>query len=583
MIKNDTWIHQMAADGLIAPFEPQLVRQIPLEDTGRSRHVISYGLSSYGYDIRLSPAEFRIFRHIPGTVVDPKNFNPDNIEPTALRTDENGSYFILPAHSYGLGVALENIQVPNNISVICIGKSTYARCFRGDTRVALVDGTAPTLEEMAERSQQGEQFWGYSIGPHGRLIVTLLEQPRYVGHDSLIEIVLDNEASIFCTPDHQFLTRDGRMVEAHTLKPQDSLMPLYRHLARGYEMVYQPLNGHLYPTHRLSDEWNLRHGIYADQPNTHRHHLDFNRLNNNPWNLTRMEAAEHIRLHNEQNYGDEFDPEEHGEAIREALRQLKRDPGWRHQFSIQQQERAMKFWHDPKYAESRAKLIAKRQNCSSTTRQAHREAMLRYYQDAQARASTGQLSKQAWDRDDGSRRAKQSQLMKQLVDSSRTRQEITAEVLRAALDQTGSIRGAARYLNCDRSVFRRFPEVVQAFRGRAADSAGTRNHKVTAIREVPGTHDVYCLTVPEAGNFALEAGVFVHNCGIIANLTPAEAGWRGHLTLEFSNSSSADCRIYANEGVVQLLFFEGEPCAISYETRQGKYQDQPEAVTLARV
>ena len=72
-------------------------------------------------------------------------------------------------------------------------------------------------------------------------------------------------------------------------------------------------------------------------------------------------------------------------------------------------------------------------------------------------------------------------------------------------------------------------------------------------------------------------------CGIIANLTPAEAGWRGHLTLEFSNSSSADCRIYANEGVVQLLFFEGQQCEVSYETRRGKYQDQPEQVTLARV
>jgi dCTP deaminase len=72
-------------------------------------------------------------------------------------------------------------------------------------------------------------------------------------------------------------------------------------------------------------------------------------------------------------------------------------------------------------------------------------------------------------------------------------------------------------------------------------------------------------------------------CGIIANLTPAEAAWRGHLTLEFSNSSSADCRIYANEGVVQLLFLEGEPCAVSYEARQGKYQDQAEIVTLAKV
>jgi dCTP deaminase len=71
--------------------------------------------------------------------------------------------------------------------------------------------------------------------------------------------------------------------------------------------------------------------------------------------------------------------------------------------------------------------------------------------------------------------------------------------------------------------------------------------------------------------------------GLIANLTPAEAGWRGHLTLEFSNSSSADCRIYASEGIVQLLFFEGEPCNVSYADRQGKYQDQSEIVTLARI
>ena len=72
-------------------------------------------------------------------------------------------------------------------------------------------------------------------------------------------------------------------------------------------------------------------------------------------------------------------------------------------------------------------------------------------------------------------------------------------------------------------------------------------------------------------------------CGIIANVTPGEACWRGHLTLEFSNSSSADCRIYANEGVVQLLFLEGNPCEVTYATRRGKYQDQSERVTLARV
>ncbi|MBW4490593.1 MAG: dCTP deaminase [Trichocoleus desertorum ATA4-8-CV12] len=127
MIKNDTWITAMAAKGMIVPFEPQLVREVSGDANLAIRPVISYGLSSYGYDIRLSPAEFRIFRHIPGTVIDPKNFNPENLEPTKLHTDSNGSYFVLPAHSYALGVALERLEVPTNATVICIGKSTYAR------------------------------------------------------------------------------------------------------------------------------------------------------------------------------------------------------------------------------------------------------------------------------------------------------------------------------------------------------------------------------------------------------------------------------------------------------------------------
>jgi len=121
MLKNDVWITEMAHQGMISPFEPRLVRYL------EGLPVISYGLSSYGYDVRLSPLEFRVFRHIPGTVVDPKNFNQDNLEPVQLHTDANGSYFILPAHSYGLGVALERLEVPEDISVLCIGKSTYAR------------------------------------------------------------------------------------------------------------------------------------------------------------------------------------------------------------------------------------------------------------------------------------------------------------------------------------------------------------------------------------------------------------------------------------------------------------------------
>jgi dCTP deaminase len=127
MIKNDTWITQMASAGMIAPFEPNLIRQVQVEGNSSLRPVISYGLSSYGYDIRLSAVDFRIFRHVPGTVIDPKNFSSKNLEASELHSDDNGSFFILPAHSYGLGVALERLEVPENVTVVCIGKSTYAR------------------------------------------------------------------------------------------------------------------------------------------------------------------------------------------------------------------------------------------------------------------------------------------------------------------------------------------------------------------------------------------------------------------------------------------------------------------------
>ena len=125
MLKNDRWITAQAADGMIEPYQRELVRY--LDPKNQLGPVLSCGCSSYGYDIRLSSAEFLTFRHVPGTVMNPKRFNPANLEPAPLHQDEDGRYFILPAHTYGLGVALEKLKVPPNITVICLGKSTYAR------------------------------------------------------------------------------------------------------------------------------------------------------------------------------------------------------------------------------------------------------------------------------------------------------------------------------------------------------------------------------------------------------------------------------------------------------------------------
>lgn len=121
---NDIQIKELAAAGMITPFIPELIRRVE----GQPHPVISYGASSYGYDLRLSPSEFKVFRHVPGTIINPKCFNPLNLESATLHSDEWGQYYILPHHSYGLGVAKEHLQIPSNVTAIFIGKSTYARC-----------------------------------------------------------------------------------------------------------------------------------------------------------------------------------------------------------------------------------------------------------------------------------------------------------------------------------------------------------------------------------------------------------------------------------------------------------------------
>lgn len=111
---------------MITPFEPSLVRHVT-EGDHLGQPVLSYGCSSYGYDLRLSPKQFMVFRHVPGTIMDPKRFNLENLEEVPLREDAKGAFFVLPAHSYGLGVALEHLAMPTNVTGICLGKSTYAR------------------------------------------------------------------------------------------------------------------------------------------------------------------------------------------------------------------------------------------------------------------------------------------------------------------------------------------------------------------------------------------------------------------------------------------------------------------------
>ncbi|EKQ70426.1 deoxycytidine triphosphate deaminase [Leptolyngbyaceae cyanobacterium JSC-12] len=123
MILNDIEIRRLAVEeGMIEPFSEGLIRKVG------NQKVISYGQSSYGYDLRLSEKDFRIFRHVPGSIINPKKFNEKNLEESEIYKDEDGKYFILPGHSYALGVAVERLKIPKDVTCVFIGKSTYARC-----------------------------------------------------------------------------------------------------------------------------------------------------------------------------------------------------------------------------------------------------------------------------------------------------------------------------------------------------------------------------------------------------------------------------------------------------------------------
>ena len=133
MIKNAQWIIAQG-ESLIKPFVLDKVRKITSVNEGGNTYVlsmpvdaISFGVSGFGYDLRLSPKQFKVFRHIPGQIINPKKFNPSFLYDAELNHSLDGDYFILPHHSYALGVSLEYINIPDNIEVIFIGKSTYAR------------------------------------------------------------------------------------------------------------------------------------------------------------------------------------------------------------------------------------------------------------------------------------------------------------------------------------------------------------------------------------------------------------------------------------------------------------------------
>lgn len=115
-LQSDRWIKKMAKEQkMIEPFEETQVKNVD------GKRVISFGLSSYGYDLRVG-RKFKLFTNIYTSMVDPKNFQEDSF------VDMEGDFCIIPPNSFALAMSVEYFRIPRDVLTLCIGKSTYARC-----------------------------------------------------------------------------------------------------------------------------------------------------------------------------------------------------------------------------------------------------------------------------------------------------------------------------------------------------------------------------------------------------------------------------------------------------------------------
>jgi DNA gyrase subunit B len=232
---------------------------------------------------------------------------------------------------------------PEEAELYVVEGDSAGGCFVGSTRVRLASGGSLSMAELAADWEQGRAHFGYATNADGDVRIVPLIHPRLTRRDAaLVEVTVDNGESVRCTPDHLFRLRDGSYRRADRLARGDSLMSLKTRLTErgeapgaGYEQVWMHGSEAWWHTHHLADRHNLFHGVYRRGAGRVRHHVDFNKRNNDPRNIRRLSDHEHMRLH--------------AAVAAQTIGRLWQDPAYRSRRLSQLSESARRQWADPHY------------------------------------------------------------------------------------------------------------------------------------------------------------------------------------------------------------------------------------------
>lgn len=492
-------------------------------------------------------------------------------------------------------------------------------CWFSSTMIATVGGKPLSIKALAEDWENGKTHFGYASDENGDIVVVPLLEPRLTKKNApLVMVTLDNGEELKCTPDHLFRLRDGSYKRADQLVEGESLMPLYRRFSdkknkelNGYEMVQNNSTQKWVYTHHIADEHNLLTGYYGENVRGYvRHHVDFNKLNNDPRNLQRVNHTEHMTIHGQNldtnkerieagyrkwledggraqqsaQLKSQWEDPEFREMCLNRLAELNADPEFRARLEAGFQEwyaalsdeekaeyaetmRAKQeaYWSDPVNRAVQSERVRQYFIDHPEHRENHREMGLAVWEDEELLAwrsekTVEQFSDPAererqrqavvswheehpefgmehsarmkthWASETGERIRESVKAGRARYLASTTTQDRAAKInagkLRKAVALLRSIDGfesmSEEELRSSYDALRK--EVAPTGFGHkrlwsefedsheaVVDAALNYNHKVVSVTSLAETGDVYDITVDHYHNFALEAGIFVHN------------------------------------------------------------------------
>ncbi len=471
-------------------------------------------------------------------------------------------------------------------------------CFSGDTKIALADGRNISFEELVRENKEGKENFCYTIQENGSVGIEKIENPRITKKEaSVIKITLDNNEEITCTPDHKFMLRNGDYKEAKNLTKEDSLMPLNRKISKiggritidGYEMVWDQKSRWIF-THMLADNYNLENGIYEKEQGDSKHHINFNKRDNNPTNIIRIPKEEHLIFHTQflektlhrEDIKEKAKLAHQTEEYKQKMSKWAKQPEVRNMLS----ERAKKQWKDEEYKNFMANKFKEFYNTNEKYRKENNERLDKqqkeYWSNQENRKKAAEKVKKFFEENPDARECLSSLAKEQWKDEilvlwrrQKTREQWTPEfrkirystynktyytktikLMKKVLEKDSNLDNfdKVRVENRDNSILSMTTFCKRFFnddKEEMLEAIKNLNHKIKRIELLNKKIDVYDIEVPKTHNFALASSIFVHNSSKMARSKEFQAilPLRGKiLNVEKANPH----RIFENEEIYTL-------------------------------